>query len=106
METNVTLNLSVDEVLTIVTALGTYQNRIGQHASWTQRKRIPTLREQLGGAKTDDDRKAILKSLDRQAKYIAKMIAIGAKCHELKERIKEAAGITDDMKCGGMNDDL
>jgi hypothetical protein len=43
----ITITLTDEQVLTVVTALGVLKDRIGQKASWNQRKRMPTLRSRL-----------------------------------------------------------
>lgn len=106
MEQTVNLQLSRDEALKIVTALGTYQNRIGQHASWAGRKRIPTLDQQAKETTDAEELKIIADKRAWTERYIATSIADGVKCNELKERIKQAAGISDDEKQEKTRDDL
>lgn len=94
MKEQVTITLTDQEALMVVTALGTYQNRIGQHTSWTERKRIPTLQRLAQDAETETDINAIQQKLEREQRYIARCINNGKLCNELKERIKREAGIT------------
>lgn len=96
MEETLSIKVTADEALMIVTALGTYQNRIGQHSSWAERKRIPLLEQQLTD-ETDEEQRGILqKKLKWTQRYIAKSIADGERCNLLKDRIKADTGITDE----------
>ena len=107
MEQTVTLQLSHDEALQIIVALGTFQNRIGQHSSWAQRKRIPKLEEELKTLpEGSEEHKKAAKQLEWSHKYIRTCIADGRKCYELKERIKVAAGIEDEETRAKVRSDL
>ena len=62
------LQVNEREALLIVTALGTYQNRVGQHTSWDQRKRLTTLRGRLADCVIigdEEEAKGIHKALPR-----------------------------------------
>ena len=90
------LQVNEREALLIVTALGVYQNRVGQHASWGQRKRLPTLRARLADCVTigdDEEAKAVRKELTKAQRYIERRIALGEEVSWLRERLKADAGI-------------
>ena len=106
MEQTVNLTLSQNEALMIITALGTYQNRVGQHARWAERKRIPTLNRMATEAAGTGGVEIIYKKKEWTQRYIETAIADGHKCNELKERIKQAAGITDAEKQEKVRDDM
>lgn len=87
------------EALLIVTALGTYQNRVGQHTSWDQRKRLTTLRGRLADCVAigdDEEAKAVRKALAKTKRRIERGINIGLEVSTLRERLKADAGITDE----------
>lgn len=94
----VTLTLTAKEALMVVTALGTYQNRIGQHCSWSERKRIPTLQQQAQDEESKTDINDIQAKIEKERRYIARCIADGKECNRLKERIKQEAEITDEKQ--------
>ena len=98
MKEQVTITLTDQEVLMVVTALGTYQNRIGQHASWAERKRIPTLQRLAQEASNETDINAIQQKIEREQRYIDRCINDGKACEILKNRIKQEAGITDEKR--------
>ena len=86
------------EALLIVTALGTYQNRIGQHTSWNERKRMRTIRARLADAVTIDDKEeisALRHAMSNTRRRIGRGIALGLEVSTLRERIKTDTGITD-----------
>ena len=91
----ITISLTADEALMIVKALGTYQNRIGQHANWAERKRIPLLEQQAAEAESEQDLNIIHSKIEWTRCYIASSIEMGVECNRLKERIKQEAGIAD-----------
>lgn len=88
--------LQPDEALMIVTALGTLQNRLGQHASWTERKRLPHLEQQMADCGNEQETATLRRKYERAQRHLNKSIADGKRCNELKERIKQTAGITDE----------
>ena len=93
------LKVNEREALLIVTALGTYQNRVGQHTSWDQRKRQPTLRARLADCVTigdEDEAKAVRKALTKTKRRIERGIALGEEISTLRERVKADTGITDE----------
>jgi len=94
----VTLTLTAKEALMVVTALGTYQNRIGQRSSWSERKRIPTLQQQAQEEEGKTDINDIQAKIEKERRYIARCIADGQECNRLKERIKQEAEITDEKQ--------
>ena len=95
-ETNI--HLTADEALMVVTALGTYQNRIGQHASWSQRKRMPHLQRLAEEAETETELNDIHSKMEREQRYFDRCVQDGKECNALKERIKQMAGITDEKR--------
>ena len=93
------LQVNEREALLIVTALGTYQNRVGQHTSWDQRKRQPTLRARLADCVTigdDEEAKAVRKAMAKTKRRIKRGIALGEEISALRERVKAETGITDE----------
>ena len=91
------LQVNEREALLIVTALGVYQNRVGQHASWGQRKRLPILRARLADCVTigdDEEAEAVRKELTKAQRYIERRIALGEEVSRLRERLKADTGIT------------
>lgn len=90
--------LTAEEALMVVTALGTYQNRIGQHSSWAERKRMVTLRRLAEEAESETELNEIHSKIEREQRYIDRCIHDGKECNALKERIKEMAGITDERR--------
>lgn len=90
------IDLDEREALLIVTALGTYQNRIGQKAGWFQRKRKPTLNARLAdamiiGAHNDCDE--INRARRNTDRIIERAIALGHEVSALRERVKETCGV-------------
>jgi hypothetical protein len=88
-----------EDALTVITALGVLKDRIGQKASWNQRKRLPTLRSRLADciaigdeAEADNLRKAIT----RVQKDTESRIERGKKIAELRDALKQIAGVTDE----------
>ena len=76
----ITITLKKEQAVTIITALGVMQNRIGQKASWQQRKRLPTLRSRLADCiAIGDETEAteLRKALARVQKNIDKRIKWG-----------------------------
>ena len=93
------LQVNEREALLIVTALGTYQNRVGQHTSWDQRKRQPTLRARLADCVTigdDEEAKAVRKALAKTKRRIERGMNLGLEISKLRERVKADTGITDE----------
>ena len=93
------LQVNEREALLIVTALGTYQNRVGQHTSWDQRKRQPTLRARLADCVTigdDEEAKAVRKALAKTKRRIERGMNLGLEISTLRERVKAETGITDE----------
>lgn len=93
------MNVQVNEreALLIVTALGVYQNRVGQHTSWKQRKRMPTLRARLADCVIvgdDDEAKAVRKAMDNTKNGIETRINLGKEISALRERLKTDTGVT------------
>jgi hypothetical protein len=87
------------EALLIVTALGTYQNRVGQHTSWDQRKRLTTLRSRLADCVTigdDDEASGVRRALSKTKRRIERGINLGLEISTLRERVKAETGITDE----------
>jgi hypothetical protein len=92
------LQVNEREALLIVTSLGVYQNRVGQHASWDQRKRLVTLRGRLADCVTigdDEEAKAVRKALAKTKRRIERGINLGLEVSTLRERVKAETGITD-----------
>ena len=94
----ISITLTADEALMVVTALGTYQNRIGQHSSWAERKRIPTLQRLASEAESEAKINEIQAKIEKEHRYIAACIEDGKECNALKERIKQMAEISDERK--------
>lgn len=93
------LQVNEREALLIVTALGMCQNRVGQHTSWDQRKRMATLRGRLADCVTigdDEESKAVRKALANTKRRIERGIALGKEISALRERLKAETGITDE----------
>ena len=93
------INVNEREALLIVSALGTYQNRVGQHASWEQRKRTARLRARLADCITigdEEEAKILQRALTNAKKRIEKRIAMGEEINTLKERVKAETGLTDE----------
>lgn len=93
------MNVQVNEreALLIVTALGTYQNRVGQYTSWMQRKRMLTLRARMAYCVIigdDDEVKAVRKNMDKTKKSIETRINLGKEISTLRERLKADTGVT------------
>ena len=87
------------EALLIVTALGTYQNRVGQHTSWDERKRMRTLRARLADAVVINDAEEsgqLLRAMSKTKRRIQRGIALGLEISTLRERVKAETGITDE----------
>lgn len=100
--------LSEREALLIVTALGCLQNRIGQTASWLQRKRLTTLRARLADLVTigeggGEDAAAIRRAMKNAHRAIAKRVAAGEEINALRKLIKEAANIDDTRLFANIN---
>lgn len=94
-----TFEFTDEQVLTIVTALGVLKNRIGQNASWQQRKRLPTLRGRLADCITiGDETEADLlrKALTRTQKDIDSRIKRGERIADLMNDIKRQSGVADE----------
>lgn len=71
---------------------------MGQHTSWDQRKRQPTLRARLADCVTigdDEEAKAVRKALAKTKRRIGRGINLGVEISTLRERVKEETGITD-----------
>ena len=93
------LQVNEREALLIVTALGMCQNRVGQHTSWDQRKRLTTLRGRLADCVIigdEDEAKVIQKALAKTQRRIERGISLGLETSALRERLKADAGITDE----------
>ena len=93
------LQVNEREALLIVTALGTYQNRVGQHTSWDQRKRLATLRGRLADCVIigdEEEAKGIHKALAKTHRRIYHGIDLGKEISALRERVKAETGITDE----------
>jgi hypothetical protein len=86
--------LQPDEALMIVRGLGTLQNRLGHHASWTERKRLPHLEQLLADSSNEEEAAMLHSKYERAQRHLNKLIADGKRCNELKERIKQTVGIT------------
>ena len=94
-----TFEFTQDEVLMIVTALGTLKDRIGQKGRWFQRKRLPTLRSRLADCITIGDEaeiEGVRKAMKRTTANIESRIKSGEQIGEMMRRLKEQAGITDE----------
>ena len=90
----------------VVTALGVYQNRIGQNSSWLQRKRLPTLRSRLADAINDEAEANTLRHiLCKTARRIEVRINLGREISALRERIKLVTDITDEKVIQEESDD-
>ena len=95
----ITITLPEEQVLTVITALGVLKDRIGQKASWNQRKRLPTLRSRLADciAIGDETESANLrKAIARTQKDIESRIARGQKIAGLRDALKHISGVTDE----------
>lgn len=93
------LKVNEREALLIVTALGTYQNRVGQHTSWDQRKRLRSLRARLADAITiadETETKELRKAIKKTKRRIERGINLGLEISTLRERVKAETGITDE----------
>lgn len=93
------LQVNEREALLIVTALGMCQNRLGQHASWDERKRMRTLRTRQADAVTISDveeQNALLHAMSNCKRRIQNTKERVLEVSALRERIKQAAGITDE----------
>ena len=93
------LQVNEREALLIVAGLGTYQNRVGQHTSWEQRKRQQTLRSRIADCVIigdDEEAKAVRKALANTKRRIERGINLGLEISELRERVKAETGITDE----------
>ena len=102
------LQVNEREALLIVTALGVYQNRIGQNSSWLQRKRLPTLRSRLADAITINDEaeaNTLRHILCKTARRIEVRINLGREISNLRERIKLITDITDEKVIQEKSDD-
>ena len=93
------MNVQVNEreALLIVTALGVYQNRLGQHTSCLQRKRMLTLRARLAYCVIigdDDEVKAVRKNMEHTKKSIETRINLCKEISALRERLKSDTGVT------------
>jgi len=89
-----------EELLIIVTALGTLKNRVGQKSRWLQRKCMPTLRHRLADNITIGDDMEIAdirRAMARTTHCIERRIKYGKAIGILQRRIKEQAGITDEI---------
>lgn len=87
------------EALLIVTALGTYQNRVGQHTGWDQRKRQPRLRGRLADSMVigdEEEARALRKALANTKRRIERGVNLGLEISTLRERVKAETGITDE----------
>ena len=98
------------EVLLIVTALASKHKRIGQKVSWQYRKRLPLLRSRLADCITigiGDGIAAInLKNeIELSKRRIRQGFNIGVELSDLRKRLKEQAGITDERIDWDGNDD-
>jgi hypothetical protein len=95
----ITITLPEEQVLTVITALGVLKDRIGQKASWNQRKRLPTLRSRLADciAIGDEAESANLrKVIARTQKDIDSRITRAQKIAQLRDTIKQMSGATDE----------
>ena len=93
------LQVNEREALLIVTALGVWQNRVGQHTSWDERKRLPTLRARLADCVTigdDEEAKAVRRAITKTKRRIERGINLGLEISALRERLKADTGITDE----------
>ena len=94
-----TIEINEREALLIVTALGTYQNRVGQHTSWDQCKRMNTVRSRLADAIVISDKEEtekLLRAMSNTKRRIAKGIALGEEICTLRQRLKDETGITNE----------
>jgi len=96
----INITLTADEALMLVTALGTYQNRLGQHAKWCGLKRLPVLRQKASESEIEAEIRNSRQQVEREERYIERCIADGVKANDLKERVKLAAGITTERRNG------
>ena len=93
------LEVNEREALLIVSALGKYQNRVGQKARWFQRKRLTTLRSQLADnivIGEDDEVKALRMVIHKTTRRADRLISLGVEVSTLRERVKADTGITDE----------
>jgi hypothetical protein len=93
------LEVNEREALLIVSALGKYQNRVGQKARWFQRKRLTTLRSQLADnivIGEGDEVKALHRAIHKTNRRAERLISLGLEVSNLRERIKADTGITDE----------
>ena len=90
--------LTEREALLLVSALGVFQNRIGQHGSWQKRKRMVTLRHRLADCLIVGDRQeaeSIMESMNKCQREQERLVTIGQEANTLRKRIKQLTGITD-----------
>lgn len=93
------LKVNEREALLIVAALGTYQNHVGQHTSWDERKRQRTLRERLANCVIigdEEEAKKLRKAMAKTKRRIERGINLGLEISTLRERLKADANITDE----------
>ena len=94
-----TIEVNEREALLLISALGTFQNRVGQKAKWCERKRMTTLRSRLADCITigdDTEAAGIRKAMNNVCREAERRIALGLEISQLRERIKEKSGITDE----------
>jgi len=109
IKSSVEIKFSVEQVLTVITALGVLKDRIGQKASWNQRKRLPTLRSRLADCiAIGDDTEAgnLRKAIARTQKDIESRIARGKKIAGLRDALKHLSGATDERLRNFKIDDM
>lgn len=94
----VTITLTPEEALLVVTALGCYQNRVGQQARHDETRRLPDLIARRDAAERDGERDGYNAAIDRVRTYVSHCVASGKTACELKDRIKSLAGITDERR--------
>ena len=86
------------EALLLVSALGVFQNRLGQKGSWLKRKRMVTLRHRLADCFIVGDMQeadALMESMNKCQREQERFITIGQEANTLRKRIKQLTGITD-----------
>lgn len=93
------IEMNEREALLIVTALGVYQNRVGQRTRWDQRKRMATLRQRLANCMIigeEEEAEDVRKAIANTKRRIERGMNLGLEISALRERAKAETGITDE----------
>lgn len=87
------IEINYKEAAMLTAALGVFKNRIGQRASWYQRKRLPVLRQNLATAiiiGEETETQLLKKVINNLQTDINNRIEIGNNAGVLMRRIKQA----------------